>query len=330
MRVAQIATLIVVFSTSITFLDASNLFKALAIRQSDQNAIAQYRVVKNDGHIIQTGDLDDRESTESTTSPLLFPFLTNSLRWFTTSQPANGHLKSLEQVKTKDASPSKCANVQEKTNQMDSLLAFYRKLVIDQLINSTDGYILSLDSVNIMNHDGLIARTDEAGLTIPEWASDWFLKGSFKLANEEFDFVVKHHFQRAMSGVFFKELINMFTNAPEGSVPFYAFNSIQSETNSLVEIIGFLTSTYGEALIFTLAKEDRPGIELFMVNGILVHFIPRNSSSEHTIFTPEKSVQWMIEFSSFQAEGQNSSDTEVMNGKTTEAINNIQKNKIAW
>ena len=340
MRAAQIATLIVVFSTSINFLYAFNSLKAVVIRHRDQNALAQYRVSKTDGHIIQTGDLTS--GTESRTSSPPSPLVSNSFRWFTTS--IDGQLSSLGCLKTREGDTS--VNFagskfpsQEKTVRMDLFLAMYQKLVIDQLSNGTGENLLSLHSVTIMNHDEPVAIIDEVddevSLTIPDWASNWFLTGSFRLANEEFDFVVKLSFQRALSGVFFKELINMFANAPEDSVAFYASNSVHAAKNPLVEIIGFRTSTYGEALIFTLVKEDLFGVEFFMVNGVLAQFVPRDCSSENTIFTLEEPVQWMVEFSLLQAEHEKASNkmknnSEIKNDNHTEIINNIEKNKVAW
>lgn len=291
-------------------------YKAIAvlIRHGDRNAIPKYPNVANDWHFIRTGDLTpegctrmyrhgailsekypeikERGSTELRSASVPSPLVADSIDCL--MYGINGpvaHLADLPQdhvyvPKTKGEDTMlnfgrvDCPLREETLQKNKTFLALYdkHKELIDRLNNGTGEHLNSSNLMTIIKGRlEPILNAHEVALPIPDWADEWFRRDSHLLADEEFDFMVNFEFQRALSGVFFKELISRFKKAPENSLSFFAFSSVHTTMGPLMKTIDVWTGyrpAYGEALIFTLDKNDQFGVNYLMSSGDIKQYAP--------------------------------------------------------
>lgn len=302
------------------------------IRHGDRNGVAQCPDVPNDWHFIKTGDLtpegcmreyengvlvaermpdvNRRSFTVLRSASVPSPLVVDSLSCFMAG--VNGPDESLDDshddppiytAKSKqddillNFGRVTCPIREEATQKDPSFLKLYDKYrdLIDRLNNGTGENLGEKDLMTIIKSRlEPIIVANEVGVKIPDWADEEFLNQAEKLADEEFAFVVRHRFQRALSGVFLRKLIDDFENAPKHSVSFFGYGSVHTTMGPLMKTIGLWTGyrpAYGEAVIFTLGVDDRFRMFHLSKNSDLTEHIPLGCNRKHcTLHRFEKAM----------------------------------------
>ena len=295
---------------------------AVVIRHGDRNGIAQFPDVPNDWHFIKTGDLTPkgcmkeyrngilvrtmmpdvsrRSSTVLQSASAPSPLVVDSLACFMAG--LNGPSKSLNdshhdpavhtaETKEEDILLNfgrvSCPIRDEATQKDPSFLQLYEKYknLIDRLNNGTGEKLGEKDLMTIIKGRlEPIIVANEVGVKVPDWVNEEFLDQAERLADEEFAFVVRHRFQRALSGVFLRKLIDDFEKSPKDSVSFFGYGSVHTTMGPLMKTIGLWTGlrpAYGEAFIFTLGIDDRFRIFHLSSNSVVKEHTPAGCSKNH-------------------------------------------------